>query len=191
MKHGFVKVAAATPRIQVANCIYNADRIIELIEQAEKDQVKVLALPELCLTGYTCGELFLQDTLLNSAAAQLARIEAYTAGKEVLVTLGVPITTEGKLYNTAAVIQNGQLLGFVPKKNLPNYSEFYEARYFNAGHEKVEYINFNGKKVPLGTNLLFRCLNMLSLTIGIEICIWYILNMFNNYIYNMNKYSYR
>jgi NAD+ synthase (glutamine-hydrolysing) len=170
MKHGFVKVAAATPRIQVANCIYNADRIIELIEQAEKDQVKVLALPELCLTGYTCGELFLQDTLLNSAVEQLARIVDYTAGKEVFVTLGVPITTEGKLYNTAAVIQNGQLLGFVPKKNLPNYSEFYEARYFNAGHEKVEYINFNGKKIPLGTNLLFRCFNLPALTIGIEIC---------------------
>ncbi len=170
MKHGFVKVAAATPKIQVANCIYNADRIIELIEEAEKNQVKVLVLPELCLTGYTCGELFLQDILLNSALEQLKRITEYTLGKEVFVTLGVPIVTEGKLYNTAAAIQNGVLLGFVPKKNLPNYSEFYEARYFNSGHEKIEYINFFGRKIPLGINLLFRCTSLPALTIGIEIC---------------------
>lgn len=170
MKHGFVKVAAATPKIQVANCIYNADRIIELIEEAEKNQVKVLVLPELCLTGYTCGELFLQDTLLNSAMEQLKRIVEFTLGKDLFVALGVPVVTEGKLYNTAAAVQNGQLLGFIPKKNLPNYSEFYEARYFNPGHEKTEYINYYGRKIPLGTNILFRCANLPALTIGIEIC---------------------
>ncbi|QHQ59669.1 NAD(+) synthase [Anaerocolumna sedimenticola] len=170
MNHGFVKVAAATPKIQVAGCKYNADRIIEIIEKAENNQVKVLVFPELCLTGYTCGELFLQDTLLNSALEQLGRIVEFTLGKDVLVTLGVPVCTEGKLYNTAAMIQNGQLLGLVPKKNLPNYSEFYEARYFNPGHEKTEVILVNGKKVPMGTNLLFRCANLPSLTIGIEIC---------------------
>ncbi len=165
MKHGFVKVAAATPKIQVAGCRYNADRIIEIIDKAEKDQVKVLVLPELCLTGYTCGELFLQDTLLNSALEQLGRIVEFTLGKDVFVTLGVPVCTEGKLYNTAAVIQSGQLLGLITKKNLPNYSEFYEARYFNPGHEKVEYISVLGKKVPLGTNILFRCANLPALTI--------------------------
>ncbi len=170
MNHGFVKVAAATPKIQVAGCKYNADRIIEIIEKAENNQVKVLVFPELCLTGYTCGELFLQDTLLNSALEQLGRIVEFTLGKDVLVTLGVPVCTEGKLYNTAAMIQNGQLLGLVPKKNLPNYSEFYEARYFNPGHEKTEFILVNGKKVPMGTNLLFRCANLPSLTAGIEIC---------------------
>ncbi len=170
MKHGFVKVAAATPKIQVAGCKYNADRIMEIIDKAENNRVKVLLLPELCLTGYTCGELFLQDTLLNSALEQLNSIVEFTLGKDVFVALGVPVSTEGKLYNTAAVIQNGQLLGFVPKKYLPNYSEFYEARYFNPGHEKVEYISFQGKKVPLGMNILFRCKDLPALTIGIEIC---------------------
>lgn len=170
MKDGFIKVAAATPKIQVADCIYNADRIIEIIAEAQNNQVKILVLPELCLTGYTCGELFLQDTLLNSAMEQLKRIVDYTWGKDIFVTLGVPLVTEGKLYNTAAVLQNGQLLGFVPKKYLPNYSEFYEARYFNPGHEKIESINFYGKKIPLGTNILFRCTNLPGLTIGIEIC---------------------
>ncbi|WMJ86178.1 NAD(+) synthase [Anaerocolumna sp. MB42-C2] len=170
MNHGFIKVAAATPKIQVAGCKYNADRIIEIIDKAENNHVKVLVFPELCLTGYTCGELFLQDTLLNSALEQLGRIVEFTLGKDVFVTLGVPVCTEGKLYNTAAMIQNGQLLGLVPKKNLPNYSEFYEARYFNPGHEKIEFIMVNGKKIPMGINILFRCANLPSLTIGIEIC---------------------
>jgi len=170
MRHGFVKVAAATPKIQVARCNYNADKIIELIDIAEKDQVKVLVFPELCLTGYTCGELFLQDTLLDSAKEQLMRIVDSTLGLDVLVTLGVPICKEGKLFNTAAVIQNGELLGLVPKKNLPNYSEFYEARHFNPGNEQPVYINFYGKKVPFGTNILFSCTNLPSLVIAVEIC---------------------
>jgi NAD+ synthase (glutamine-hydrolysing) len=170
MKHGFVKVAAATPKIQVARCNYNADRIIEIIEKAENEQIKVLVLPELGITGYTCGELFFQDTLLKSAKEELIRIIDFTKNKDVLVTVGVPILKEGKLFNTAAVIQNGNLLGLVPKKHLPNYSEFYEARHFNPGKEKVEYITFQGKKVPFGINILFRLTNMRELTIGVEIC---------------------
>lgn len=170
MRHGFVKIAAATPKIQVARCNYNAEKIMELIDIAEKSQVKVLVFPELCLTGYTCGELFLQDTLLNSAKEQLIRIVEYTLGMDVLVTLGIPICKEGKLFNTAAVIQNGDLLGLVPKKNLPNYSEFYEARHFNPGNEKTVYINIQDRKVPFGTNILFRCTNITSLIIGVEIC---------------------
>lgn len=170
MKHGFVKVAAATPKIQVAGCKYNADRIIELIDAAEKDQVKVIVFPELCLTGYTCGDLFLQDVLLNSAKEQLMRICNYTAGKDVLLTLGLPILKEGKLFNTAAVIQNGELLGLVPKKNIPNYSEFYEARHFQPGNEVPVDITINNKKVPFGTNILFRCANYPNLILGAEIC---------------------
>lgn len=170
MRHGFVKIAAATPKIQVARCNYNVDRIIEIIEIAEQNHVKVLVFPELCLTGYTCGELFLQDTLLNSAKEQLLRIVDYTSGLNVLVTIGVPICKEGKLFNTAAVIQNGDLLGLVPKKNLPNYSEFYEARHFNPGQEKPVYITIGDKKIPFGTNILFRCTNLPDLMIGVEIC---------------------
>lgn len=170
MKHGFVKAAAATPKIRVADCGYNADRIIELIGIAEKNEVKILALPELCLTGYTCGDLFLQDTLLNSAREELRRITAFTLGKNVLTALGLPLCRDGKLYNTAAVIQNGRLLGLIPKKNIPNYSEFYEARHFNPGNEKPVYIKLFDRMVPFGTNILFRCTEMPSLVIGAEIC---------------------
>lgn len=170
MEHGFVKVAAATPKIQVAGCRYNADRIIELIDIAEKNAVMVLVLPELCLTGYTCGDLFLQDTLLNSAMEELIRITEFTLGKNVLLTLGLPICKDGKLYNTAAVVQNGKLLGLIPKKNIPNYSEFYEARHFYPGNEKPVYLTLKNQSVPFGTNILFRCTNMPALEIGVEIC---------------------
>jgi NAD+ synthase (glutamine-hydrolysing) len=151
MRHGFVKDAAATPKIQVAGCNYNAERIKELIDIAEKSQIKILVFPELCLTGYTCGDLFLQDTLLNSAIKELMHIVDYTVGRNVLVTLGLPVCKEGKLFNAAAVIQNGELLGLIPKKNIPNYSEFYEARHFNPGNEKPVYITIQGKKIPFGT----------------------------------------
>jgi NAD+ synthase (glutamine-hydrolysing) len=170
MKYGFVKVAAATPKIQVARCNYNADRIMELIDQAEAEQVKVLAFPELCITGYTCGELFLQDTLLNSAKEQLLRIVKHTKGMDILAVVGLPLAREGKLYNVAAVIQNGDLLGLVPKKHLPNYSEFYETRHFNPGKEMPVTIKIEDRDVPLGINLLFKCKNMNSLVVAIEIC---------------------
>ena len=170
MKHGFVKVTAATPKIQVARCNFNGDRIKEIIDIAEENQVKVLVFPELCITGYTCGDLFLQDTLINSAKEQLMIIVDYTKGLDVLVAVGLPICKDGKLYNVAAVIQNGELLGLVPKKNIPNYSEFYEARHFSSGNMIPEYITVREKEVPFGTNILFRCKNLPTLTIGIEIC---------------------
>jgi NAD+ synthase (glutamine-hydrolysing) len=170
MRYGFIKVAAATPNIQVARSNYNTDKIIELIDMALKDDIKILVFPELCITGYTCGELFFQDTLLKSALEQLNRIISFTEGKDIFVTVGLPIAKEGKLYNCAAMIQNGKLLGLVPKKNLPNYSEFYEARYFHPGYDEIEFISVNDKKVPFGSHLLFRCSNMPELTIGIEIC---------------------
>ncbi|WP_313134565.1 NAD(+) synthase [Anaerocolumna sp.] len=170
MKDGFIKVAAATPKIQVAGCNFNGDRIKEIIDIAEDNQVKVLVFPELCITGYTCGDLFLQDTLLNSAKEQLMSIVDYTKGLDVVAAVGLPICKDGKLYNVAAVIQNGELLGLVPKKHLPNYSEFYEARHFNPGNINPEYIKVREKEVPFGTNILFRCMNLPALTIGIEIC---------------------
>ncbi|GAA4653826.1 NAD(+) synthase [Anaerocolumna aminovalerica] len=170
MKDGFIKVAAATPKIQVAGCNFNGDRIKEIIDIAEENQVKVLVFPELCITGYTCGDLFLQDTLLNSAKEQLMNIVDYTKGLDVLAAVGLPICKEGKLYNVAAVIQNGELLGLISKKNLPNYSEFYEARHFNPGNSNPEYIKVRDKEVPFGTNILFRCKNLPALTIGVEIC---------------------
>ncbi len=132
--------------------------------------MKVLVFPELCITGYTCGDLFLQDTLINSAKEQLMIIVDYTKGLDVLVAVGLPICKDGKLYNVAAVIQNGELLGLVPKKNIPNYSEFYEARHFSSGNMIPEYITVREKEVPFGTNILFHCKNLPTLIIGIEIC---------------------
>lgn len=170
MKDGFIKVAAATPDIKVADCEYNSSQIRKLIEEAQSLSVKVLVFPELCLTGYTCGELFLQDTLLKGALAELKRIVDFTKGRKIFVTLGLPLLKNGKLYNVAAVIYNGKLLGFVPKKNLPDYSEFYETRHFNPGQEEVTEMSFYGETVPFGMKLLFDCTDFSQLTIGVEIC---------------------
>lgn len=170
MKDGFLKVAAATPKIEVANPVHNGKEIKNLIDLAVKQQVKVLVFPELCLTGYTCGELFLQETLINQTNHVLKEIIDYTKGLDILVTIGTPLLKDAKLYNTAAVIMDGSILGFVPKKNLPNYSEFYEARHFNPGFDNIEYINFFDDLVPISTKLLFRCSNFSYLTIGVEIC---------------------
>lgn len=170
MKDGFLKVAAATPKIEVANPVHNGNEIKHLINAAVEQQVKVLVFPELCLSGYTCGELFLQETLIEQNNHILKEITEYTKGLDILVAIGTPILKDAKLYNTAAIIKDGEILGFVPKKNLPNYAEFYEARYFNAGNETVEYINFFGKLVPISTNLLFKCSNFSYLTIGVEVC---------------------
>lgn len=170
MKDGFLKVAAATPKIEVANPVHNGNEMKNLINIAVNQQVKVLVFPELCLTGYTCGELFLQETLIDETNRILKEITDYTKDLDILVAVGTPILKDAKLYNTAAVIMNGEILGFVPKKNLPNYSEFYEARHFNAGFETIEYINFFDKLIPISTNLLFKCSNFSYLTIGVEIC---------------------
>lgn len=174
MKDGFVKVCAATPDLKVADTIYNGDKIIEIIEECETQKVKLLVFPELCLTGYTCSDLFLQRILLNGAKEQLIRIINKTKDKDVLVVVGLPYEVRGKLYNAAAVVHNGRLLGIVPKIHLPNYSEFYEARHFTAGNEEVEWIYFEqGKeKIPFGTNLLFCCKNEIlkDMVLAIEIC---------------------
>ncbi len=170
MKDGFIKVAAATPTIKVADCEYNGRQIRNLIEEAQGHAVKVLVLPELCLSGYTCGELFLQDSLLTSAMVELKQIVDFTKGRKIFVTLGLPMLRNSKLYNVAAAVYNGKLLGFVPKKNLPGYSEFYEARHFNPGEEEVSEVTFYGEKIPFGMNILFRCEDFKQLTIGIEIC---------------------
>lgn len=170
MKDGFIKVAAATPVIKVADCRYNADRICELIREAEDKGIKVIAFPELCITGYTCGDLFLQGTLLAEAEEQLIRIMKETAGRDVLAVVSLPYEVNCKLYITAAVLQNGRLLGMIPKHFLPNYAEFSDARYFMRGNRKVEYIDVRGESVPFGMNLLFQNRELKSLIIGVEIC---------------------
>ena len=132
MKDGFITVAAGTPRIRVADCRYNAEQIFTLMREADKQGVKVLALPELCLTGYTCGDLFLQETLLNGAEEGLRTILEATKHLDLIAAVGLPVRDRwhNKLYNCAAVIQKGEILGLVPKTYVPNYGEFYEQRWF-------------------------------------------------------------
>ena len=158
--------------VRVADTIYNADQMLNIIERCEKDGVKILVFPELGITGYTCGDLFLQNTLLREARKQMLRIAALTKGMDVLTAVGLPFMKDGALYNTAAVIQNGELLGLVPKSHIPNYSEYYEGRHFHQGNEEPEpyYMEELGREVMFGTNQLFRCLNMPDLVVSFEIC---------------------
>lgn len=170
MKDGFLKVAAATPLIEVANCMYNAQNIAAMMEEADAAHVKLTVFPELCLTGYTCGELFLQDTLIDGALEALKYIVQKSSTMEMVVAVGLPMMRGHKLYNVAAVIYKGQVLGFVPKKNLPNYSEFYEARHFEPGNDIPVTVNFDGKEVPFGTNIIFQCETMKGFSFAAEIC---------------------
>lgn len=170
MKYGFVKVAAATPVIKLADCEYNAGVIIDMINEAESKDVKVMCFPELCITGYTCGDLFLQDTLLNAAKKALVGIARATEGLDVLAVVSLPIQVNSKLYIGAAAVQNGHVLGIVPKHFLPNYAEYYESRHFMPGSREVRYIDINGEQVPFGMNILFTNRELPSLTTAIEIC---------------------
>lgn len=171
MRQGFVKVAAMTPKVVVADPKENANRICHALEEAYAQHAKVIVFPELCITGYTCGDLFWQDLLLREAQKQLQLIAEHTVSQEALVFVGLPVMHQGKLYNVAAAIQKGRILGFVPKTHIPNYNEFYEARYFSEGMEQpVSVVLDNGEIVPMGTKLLFRCSNLPELVVAAEIC---------------------
>jgi NAD+ synthetase len=167
MKDGFIRVCAATPDIRVADCAYNEKNIMNLMDEAYEKQVSVLVFPELCITGYTCGDLFLQDVLLKAAQDSLRHIAAHSAGKNMLVFVGMPFMHKGKLFNVAAAICDGRLLGLVPKKKIPNYSEFYEMRHFTPGMDECVDTALG---VKLGSRLLFRCENIEELVVGAEIC---------------------
>ncbi len=170
MKDGFVKVAAVTPVIKLGDCIYNADEIIRLIKEAEERRIRVVCFPELCLTGYTCGDLFLQDVLLTGAKNELVRIAKATEGLGVFAVVSLPLQVNSKLYICAAAIQNGRILGVVPKHFLPAYGEYYESRHFQQGTWEVRYIDIGGQRVPFGMKLLFDNTEMPELSIAIEIC---------------------
>lgn len=170
MKDGFIKVAAATPEVTVADCKQNAQTILQRIHNLSQQGVKIMVFPELCLTGYSCRDLFLQQELIDVAAEQLGNILDATSDVDALIFLGLPCEVSGKLYNVAAVLNRGRLLGLVPKKNLPNYNEFYERRQFTPGQEAVEYVSFRGEQVPFGLNLLFACRQMPRLVAAAELC---------------------
>ena len=170
MKDGYIKVAAATPHIKVADCTYNREQILKEIEQAAGQQVRLLVLPELCLTGYTCGDLFLQETLLQGAGEGLRWLLEKTKHLPMMIVVGLPLSIDCKLYNVAAFLYRGGLLGLVPKTYMPNYSEFYEVRHFTRGNAQVREVEVAGQEVPFGTRLLFRCTQMPEFTIGCELC---------------------
>lgn len=170
MDYGFIKVAAATPKIKVADVDCNTELICNQIDEAAKNGAKVLVFPELCLTGYTCSDLFWQSLMLEKVKEKTIEIARYSKDYDMLIMIGIPYEHNGKLYNVGVVLHKGKILGMVTKKHLPNYSEFYEARHFIKGFEKVVTVDFAGQKVPMGMNILFKCENRPDMVVGVEIC---------------------
>ena len=168
MRDGFIKAAAGTPQVRVADCRYNAEQIFGLMREADKQGVRVLCLPELCLTGYTCGDLFLQDTLLRGAEEGLSTILQATKSLDLLTAVGLPVQFKNKLYNCAAVIHKGEILGVVPKTYLPNYGEFYEQRWFAGGRPADRMLELCGQEVCFGPDLRFTCTSMPNLSVGVD-----------------------
>ena len=170
MKNGFVKVAAATPDIRVADVEFNTQNIINVMEEAQKNGAKILVFPELCVTGYTCSDLFDHSVLLKASRKALLEIAENTSDKDMLVFVGAPLEVNGKLYNVAAAMNQGEILGFTTKTFLPNYGEFYEMRQFTPGPQSVREITFEGKNFPLGPQILVEAKGMEDLVVAAEIC---------------------
>lgn len=170
MKHGFITLSAGVPEVSVAAPTKNAESICRLIDEAYEKNAAVLTLPELSVTGYTCSDLFFSDSLIKSAERAVESIIEHTKDKKMLVFVGVPVSAHGKLYNCAAVISNGELLGLVPKTNIPNYSEFYELRHFTPAPETDSVVRFCGCDVNFGVHQIFSCAEMPSLRVSAEIC---------------------
>ena len=170
MKNGFVKVAAATPDIRVADVEFNTQNIINAMEEAQKNGAKILVFPELCVTGYTCSDLFDHSILLKASRKALLEIAENTNDKDMLVFVGAPLEVNGKLYNVAAAMNQGEIIGFTTKTFLPNYGEFYEMRQFTPGPQTVREITFEGKKIPFGPQILFQAEEMEELVVAAEIC---------------------
>lgn len=170
MKDGFITVAAATPEVVVADCVANTHNIIERVRALEAQHAKLMVFPELCITGYTCSDLFWQDKLLDAAQDALITIARETAAVDALIVVGLPLRAKGKLMNVAAALNRGRVLGFVPKQNLPAYNEFYEARHFCAGSACDGTVAIDGVDVPVGANLLFTCSTMPNFVVALELC---------------------
>ncbi len=170
MKDGFLKIACATPDVRVGDCDYNTDRILELIEEAYNKRVKIVCFPELSITGYTCGDLFLQHSLLDAAENSLLRIAEETADMEIISIVGLPFYLEYKLYNCAAVIYEGKILGIVPKSNLSSYGDSSESRWFAEGRETDFGIYLTQNRTKFGVNQTFSCSQMPDICFGVELC---------------------
>lgn len=173
MKHGFIKVAAVSPQVRVADVAYNTAKICEKIDEAGKEKAKVVVFPELCITGYTCGDLFLQRVLVKEAKKALCQIIDHTEGMDMLIFVGLPMEKNHKLYDVAAAICDGQLLAFIPKTYGNGYGEFSESRYFAKGNTVAETVLFEKdgeiEEIPFGTHILLQCDAMEDLMVGCEI----------------------
>lgn len=168
MKYGFVKVAAAVPRVKVADCNYNTEQIENLIAQAEGQGVEVICFPELSVTSYTCQDLFHQQLLLEEAETSLLKLVEFCRSLNIIAIVGAPLSFKGMLLNVAVIIHKGKILGVVPKTYLPNYNEFYEHRWFASGASlENTKLKFCGQNVLVGTHLLFEATHF---TFGVEIC---------------------
>ena len=172
MNLGFVRVAAATPEIRVADCNRNSDEIIKLINEAELKNVSLVVFPELCITGYTCGDLFLQKTLLDGAKNALVKIVKATAELDIISVVGLPLSINKTLYNCGAVISRGKVLCVVPKINIPSYSEFYEMRHFAPAESNMNSSVYLGElgEVDVAVNAVFENSLFEDFSFGIEIC---------------------
>lgn len=169
-EYGFVRVGAATPSVKVGDTGYNREQICLAMDEGAKEGVQILVFPELAITAYTCGDLFFQKTLQEQAKAELKRVIDHSRNLDLVVAVGLPWEHRGKLYNVAAVLGGGKLLGLVPKTHLPNYGEFYETRYFSPAMDSIQTVSWEGTLVPFGTKLLFCCEEYKNLVLAAEIC---------------------
>ena len=170
MNDGFISCAAYSAAIKVADCTYNVESIKEGIAKAGEQHLSLLVLPELVVSGYTCGDLFLQGTLQREARNAVAEVAAYSAPFDVVVVFGAPLVFFGHLYNCCVVVHKGKILGIVPKKNIPNYQEYYEKRWFSIPDGKTREVEVGGQHCLFGTHLLFACSNVPEFVLGVEIC---------------------
>ena len=170
MKHGFVKVAAVTVPVKVADTVANAEAIIEYVKAAAENHAKIIVCQELCITGYTCQDLFFQGTLLEGAKDALVRIKEQTKNLDALIFVGLPLEVDGKIFNVAAALSRGEILAMIPKRYIPNYNEFYEMRYFQSGPKEAVDLLFDDTVIPFGSDVLFSCESVRGLVVGCEIC---------------------
>ncbi len=170
MKHGFIKVAAGTPKIRIADCSANAALILEEIDRMQEHGAKIMVFPELCLSGFECRDLFWQERLLKESLSALEAIAKSSAEADALIFVGLPMEYGGKLFNCAAALSRGKVLGVIPKTFIPNYNEFYEARYFSSGAEAFGTIELFGEETPFGTDIIFACRSLPRLKVAAELC---------------------
>ncbi|MDR2981202.1 MAG: hypothetical protein LBV12_03030, partial [Puniceicoccales bacterium] len=172
IEHGFLTIATISPRLRLADVQANVEYIEDAAKRAASEGAALILFPELAITGYSCGDLFYQETLLKETRGALERLAAYTAKIKAAIIVGLPLAIQGRLYNVAAFLGNGQILGIVPKTHLPNTGEFYEQRWFTSGTiwNGGDTVTINDAEIPFGTDILFQAENMRECVVGIEIC---------------------